>query len=169
MGRTCCVYDCNTNYKSEVKRRKVEAEDVHVYRLPNPKKFPKQHDDWVSVLTKINANLNITNDTVVCSKHWPPNKPTFTHYGKERPVDPPSVFDKIPASIVPLPPPPNRRTFRSSCHEQNQQPDQLPVFEEIDRLRFSTTKECFVNRVERFSSSIPRSMRRGAHSSMTIL
>ena len=140
MGRTCCVYDCNTNYKSEVKRRKVEAEDVHVYRLPNPKKFPKQHDDWVSVLTKINANLNITNDTVVCSKHWPPNKPTFTHYGKERPVDPPSVFDKIPASIVSPPPPPNRRTFRSSCHERNRQPDQLPVFEEIDRYDFQQLK-----------------------------
>ena len=140
MGRTCCVYDCNTNYKSEVKRRKVEAEDVHVYRLPNSKKFPKQHDDWVSVLTKINANLNITNDTVVCSKHWPANKPMFTHYGKERPVDPPFVFDKIPTSIVPLPPLPNRRTFRSSCQERNQQPDQLPEFEEIDRYDFQQLK-----------------------------
>ena len=77
MGKTCCVYDCNTNYKSEVKRRKLDDESVHVYRLPNSKKFPKQYADWVSILTKINADFNITNDTVVCSKHWPPNKPTF--------------------------------------------------------------------------------------------
>ena len=100
MGKTCCVYDCNTNYKSEIKRRKLDDECVHVYRVPNPKKFPKQHADWVSILTKINANLNITNETVVCSKHWPPHKPTFLHYGKERPVDPPSVYSIkfLPAS-----------------------------------------------------------------------
>ena len=139
MGRTCCVYDCNTNYKSEVKKRKLD-EEVHVYRLPNEKKFPKERADWISVLTKINANLKITNDTVVCNKHWPPNKPTFTYYGKERPVDPPSVFDKIPASIVPPPPPPLRRTFHSSCQERNQQPDELPDFDQMDRYDFQELK-----------------------------
>ena len=113
-----------------------------MYRLPDEKKFPKERADWISVLSKINANLNITHDTAVCSKHWPPDKPTFLYYGKERPVDPPSVFDpdKIPASIVPSPPAPSRRTFRSSCQERNQQPDQLPDFEQIDRYDFQQLK-----------------------------
>ena len=135
MGRTCCVYDCNTNYKTEVKKRKLD-EEVHVYRLPNEKKFPKERSDWISILTKINANLNITNDTVVCSKHWPADHPTFLYYGKKRPVNPPSVFDDIPSSIVPQPPPPSRPTVRSSCQERNQEPDQQPDFEEKDRYDF---------------------------------
>ena len=41
-----------------------------------------QRADWVSIL--INANADITNDNVVCSKHRPRNKPTFKHFGKER-------------------------------------------------------------------------------------
>ena len=139
MGRTCCLYDCKTNYKSEVKKRKVD-EEIHVYRLPHEKKYPREHADWVSVLTKINANLKITKDTVVCSKHWPPNPPTFLHYGKPRPVHPPSVFDDIPASIVPPPPPPPRSTVRSSCQERNQQPDQLQDFDKQDRFDFEELK-----------------------------
>ena len=59
---------------------------------------------------------------------------------KERPVDPPSVFEKIPASIGPPPPPPLRRTFHSSCQERNQQPDELPDFVDMDRYDFQELK-----------------------------
>ena len=149
MGRTCCLYDCKTNYKSEIKKRKKD-EEIHVYRLPSEKKFPREHADWVGVLTKINANLKITKDTVVCSKHWPPNSPTFLHYGKPRPVHPLSVFDDIPLSIVPPPPPPPRSTIRSSCQERNQQPDQLQDFEEQDRFDFEGLKRVAI-RVKKFS------------------
>ena len=85
-------------------------------------------------MKKINANLEVGNETVICSRHWPENCPMKGHYGKERPVDPPSVFSDIPASIVQAPPPPLRTTTRTSCHERNRQDDELSVVLPIGSL-----------------------------------
>ena len=92
------------------------------YRFPN-KKNNEERQRWIDVVKKINANLEVGDETVICSRHWPENCAMKRHYGKERPVDPPSVFSDIPLSIVP--PPPLRTTTRTSCHERNQQDDEL--------------------------------------------
>ena len=65
MGKTCCVYACNSNYNSE---RKTHDKEIRVFR------FPKDSDErqrWIAVISKINANLRVTDNTVVCSLHWP--------------------------------------------------------------------------------------------------
>ena len=92
-------------------------------------------------MKKINANLEVGNETVICSRHWPENCPMNRHYGNERHVNSPSVFSDIPASIVPDPPPPLRTTTRISCHERNRQDDELSAFYQLDVLTFESLME----------------------------
>ena len=100
MGKTCCLAPCKTNYRSEVKRR-ADGEETHVYRFPNERFYPDEHKRWVEVAKKIRSNLEVKHDTVICSRHWPPNAPMVKHYGKDRPAHPLSVFEGVAPSIIP--------------------------------------------------------------------
>ena len=149
MGKTCCLAKCKTNYRTEVNSR-AEGEQYSVYRFPNKKRFPNDRERWVEVVKKIRGNLEVKDDTVICSRHWPPNPPMIKYYGKERPADPPSVFEGIAPSIVPEQPAPPRTTKRASCHERNQQPDELEEFLRQDRLTFESMKETLVSNSKQF-------------------
>lgn len=63
MGKTCCVFNCNTGTKAERRNRNPKVE-INVYR------FPKEEDPerlrWANVIGKINKNLDIKEETVVC-------------------------------------------------------------------------------------------------------
>ena len=150
MGKTCCLAPCKTNYRSEVKRR-AEGEEVHVYRFPNRRFHPAEHDRWVAVAKGIRSNLEVKHDTVICSRHWPPNAPMVKHYGKDRPADPPSVFEGVAASIIPNQPPPPRTTSRTSCHERNQLPDQMEEFLRNDQFTFESLKETLEKKNKEFT------------------
>ena len=65
-------------------------------------------------------------------------------YGKERPADPPSIFETIAASNVTPPPP------QPSCHALNRQDDDLSAFYQLDDLTFETMKETLVNDSRQF-------------------
>ena len=121
MGKKCCVYGCDTNYASAKKRKKehnhegencdinISESKIAVYR------FPKDEDErerWVKVIP--NANLKVTNDTVICEEHWPKCFEKIKVYGKYRPKNAPSVWKGIPKSQSPSIPPPMRTTKRAS-------------------------------------------------------
>ena len=71
MGKTCCVYGCDTNYASKKKRKKenskVEGENsdiedineskIVVYRLP---KDEDERERWLKAIP--NANIKVSKD-----------------------------------------------------------------------------------------------------------
>ena len=145
MVKTCCLYDCKTNYRTERKDNEV----VSVDRFPN-KKNMEERQRWIDVVKKINANLEIGDETVICSRHWPKNCSMIRYNGKERPSEPPSVFENIPKSIIPPPPPPPRSTQRTSCHERNRMEDELDSFYQLDTFNFQSLKEQLISNTRNF-------------------
>ena len=104
------------------------------------------------MIGRINANLVVKSDTVVCRLHWPVGFKTKESYGKERPVDPPSVFTGIPRSIIPQVPSSRRSTSKTSCHERNTQSDQLVDFNRLDAITsFSTLCDTLLHKKRTFN------------------
>ena len=119
------MYNCKTNYKSETRKRTIEEAhlsegsstpeknlqvNIPVFRFPSEKTDSVERERWVQVVGKINANLNVNNDTVICEIHWPAGYETVKKKGRVRPKNPPSIFPGIPQSIIPAPPLKNRLT-----------------------------------------------------------
>ena len=150
MPKPCCVYGCKTNYRSEKQSRgDDENEKIPVYRFP---KDEFERERWIDVIGRINANLVVKSDTVVCRLHWPVGFKTKESYGKERPVDPPSVFTGIPRSIIPQVPSSRRSTSKTSCHERNTQSDQLVDFNRLDAITsFSTLCDTLLHKKRTFN------------------
>ena len=73
---------------------------------------------------------------VVFEKHWPEGYETYVHYGKIRPVNPPSVFSDIPDSCVPSVI--KRSQTRTSTEENiGVQLDELGEFNIQDKLDYN--------------------------------
>ena len=97
MPYTCCLPTCKSNYLTSIKREGT----VSVYRFPEDK---VERDRWLSVVTRPDLRAIFekyeTEDKktrkkpaiFVCRKHWPQETAFFNCRGKERPIDPPSVF-----------------------------------------------------------------------------
>ena len=117
-----CLVECNSNHKSqEVK--------VSIF------KFSKDEEEramWKRAIPR--KNLEITNYTAVCRKHWPQDCKMVIVHGKSRPEGPPSVFDNIPKSCLSSPPPKVRATEKTFAIARNTQPDELAEFQHADKF-----------------------------------
>ena len=123
MPRKCCVTGCSSNYDSVKKKTKV-------FRLPSD---PEERQRWMKAIPR--DNIPDKHDTVVCEKHFPPDVPVIKVKGKERPANPPSIFDHLPKSLVPTPPPLKRRTLKAeSSARRVYEEDQLLSFQSSDRI-----------------------------------
>ena len=77
--------------------KKKETTKVSVY------KFPTKDDEkraWVNALPNMVKVEDVTENVVICEKHWPEGFETTTKKGHTRPKYPPSVFS-VPASCAP--------------------------------------------------------------------
>ena len=83
-------------------------EKTKTFRLPSD---PEERQRWIKAILR--DNIPDRSDTVVCAKHFPSGFPVIKVKGRERPRDPPSIFDNIPKSLLPTPPPPKQRTLRA--------------------------------------------------------
>ena len=79
MGRKCYVMNCDGNYDKDKKEK--------TFRLPRKQ---EERERWLAVIPR--DNIPDKKHTVVCERHWPLGYPTVRDYGKERPLNPPSVF-----------------------------------------------------------------------------
>ena len=68
----------------------------HLDYLENKKKEKR----WLAVIPR--DNIPDKKDIIVCERHWPLGYPTLRDYGKERPLDPPSVFLALTKRLIPL-------------------------------------------------------------------
>nr|XP_012563426.1 unnamed protein product [Hydra vulgaris] len=101
MDKKCCIYGCTTNYLSA--KKKSDNLKISVYRLAI-----NEEEKQMRIKVIPNANLKVTNDTVVCELHWPINFEKQIVRGKYRPKFSPSVWPGVPSCqihthLLPLP------------------------------------------------------------------
>ena len=94
---------------------------------------PKIQRIWVKAIPRDNIPEN-SNNTVVCSKHFPPNFPTIKVKGRERSRDLPSIFKDIPKSLIPTKPPSKRKTVKAASSVRTSKEDELSTFLEFDKI-----------------------------------
>ena len=63
------------------------------------KKQRREREQWIKSVP--NANLNVTNNNVICQEHWPSDFDTIEVHGKIRPKNPPSVCPGVSTSQIP--------------------------------------------------------------------
>ena len=90
MVKRCCVYGCV--------RKKDDP--VSVYRFPS--KSDGERERWIQAIPMSMRKGKITDESVVCSRHWPEGTVMTKHFGKNRPVNPPTLFNGIENVLPPL-------------------------------------------------------------------
>ena len=76
-----------------------EINEIPVYCFPKNKR--RVREQWINSVP--NANLNVTNNTVICQQHWPSNCDSIEVHGKIHPKNPPSLWPGVPSSQMPIP------------------------------------------------------------------
>ena len=90
MVKRCCVHGCV--------RKKEDL--LSVYRFPG--KDHGDRDRWVEAIPASLRKSEITDESVVCSRHWPEGAKMTKHFGKDRPVNPPTIFNGVEKVLPPL-------------------------------------------------------------------
>ena len=116
MGRKCCVTNCNGNYDKDTK--------VATFRLPQD---AAEKERWIKAIPRDKIpDSNVS--------YWTKNYATSKYRGKDRPIDPPSIFKCFKPSLVPIPPAFPRQTKRTHAEERNILPDEIEIFNEKDKI-----------------------------------
>ena len=103
------------------------------------KREMKENDGWKKVVP--NANLNVTDNTVVCQLHWPSSFEKVIVRGKQRPKHPPSVWPGVSQSQIPTPLPSPRITKKSSSTIRYKAEDEIRSFLSLDKATFNDLKD----------------------------
>lgn len=122
-----------------------EINKIPVYRFPKNK---DEREQWIKSVP--NANLNVTNNTVICQQHWPSNFDTIKVNGKIRPKNLPSVWPGVPSSQIPTPSAVQRNIKKTSSTVRNQIADELNAFLELDKINYTNLKESLLNNKKDF-------------------
>ena len=84
MPWKCCVFACKTNYRSQQDKTMCgEINKIPVYHFQKNK---DNREQWI--ISVPNANLNVTNNTVICQQQWPSNFGIIEVHGKIHPKSP---------------------------------------------------------------------------------
>ena len=157
MVKTCCVDGCTSNYrpskaknaclKAKYERKNGDRKPVSVFGFPSKMKSAEERLRWIKTIPywSVERDDGTKENPVVCIKHWPDNFTTKLGInGKNRPVNPPSIFQGIPSSHIPMPPPPPpppRPTERCTAEVRNRREDEMNEFAEKDKVSFEKMVE----------------------------
>ena len=123
MVKKYCIPGCRGNYDGKNK--------VRVYRLPSNE---EERNRWINLIP--GSNFPKKPDTVVCERHFPENFLKAHVSGKDRPIEPPSIFPNIPSSVIPtqlLKPRSNTKVLSSI---RNEKCDELSQYLKSDLFTF---------------------------------
>ena len=124
MGRKCCVSGCKSNYdlskaknnihlKKKNDQVKEDQRSIKMFGLPIG---VEERKVWIKAIPNLTEEVvnDLKANPAVCVRHWPENYPATKSKGNGtmRPAIPPSVFEGVPSSLLPTPPPPPRPTKR---------------------------------------------------------
>ena len=109
-------------------------------------RFPADEQECSAWLKAIPLKKEINVKTsVLCERHWPAAYPTISKKGNLRPRNPPSLWSEHPNILPPScrskPPSKPRPTKRSSFAVRSEQPDELSLFLENDRVKIEDITE----------------------------
>ena len=123
MVKRCCIHGCV--------RKKDDI--ISVYRFPG--KDDEEREKWLKAIPVSLRKTEITDDSVVCSRHWPEGAETSKHFGKTRPVNPPTIFNGVEKVLPPL-----RTTTKSLAETRRPLPisfkEQETTLKESDSVTF---------------------------------
>ena len=97
MPKKCCVKNCRSNYDPLKDQEKVS---VPVFRLPSAKDDQENRDNWINMLNSHDSEVKVSDNTVVCEKHWPRDYRKYRKQGHDRPADPTSIFGPTVADKI---------------------------------------------------------------------
>ena len=117
-----------------------EINKIPVYCFPKNK---EERQQWIKSVP--NANLNVTNNTVICQQYWPSNFDTIEVHGKIRPKNPLLVWPGVPSSQIPTLSAVQRNIKKTSSPVRNQIADGLSAFLELDKINYTNFKESLLN------------------------
>ena len=136
MGKRCCIDGC--------KRKKGEKVGG-VYRFPA--QGDEERERWLQLIPPSLRKSDITDESVVCRRHWPEDAKFTTNpssFGKIRPVDPPSIFNGVKKELPPL-----RTTMRALAEERRPLPtsfrDQETLLKETDSVTFEQLQHSLID------------------------
>ena len=141
--------------KKELKNEKFEAEIIEVDGGNNKNtisvfRFPKDENErerWVKIIRQVIANLKVTNETVICEKHWPKSFEKIKVFTKYWPKNPLSLWEGIPRSQGPKESVKIRTTKRTYSCVRNRQEEELTLIAEKDKTTFKVIHDELVGNV----------------------
>ena len=122
-----------------------EINKIPIYHFP---KKTREREQWIKSVA--NANLNVTNNTVICQQHWPSNLDTIEVHGKMCPKNPPSVWPGVLSSQIPTSSAVQRNIKNTSSIVRNHIADELNAFLELDKINYTNLKENQLNNKKDF-------------------
>jgi hypothetical protein len=153
MVKVCCVDGCTSNYgSSKAKNAVLKARNEQkngnrksrVFGFPSKTKSKEERLRWIQAIPywSVERDEKTKENPVVCIRHWPENFPIKLSVNKkDRPLNPPSIFEGIPSSQIPTPPPPPRPTEKCTSEIRNRQEDEIKQFLENDKVCFKIMSE----------------------------
>ncbi len=154
MVKRCCVDGCSSNYppskaknaclKAKNDKKNGDRKPISVFGFPSKTKSREERVRWIKAIPYWSQERDdgSKENPVVCIKHWPDNFPTKLNVDKkERPINPPSMFEGIPSSQIPTPPLPPCPTERSKSEVRNRKEDEMNEFAERDKVTFEKMVE----------------------------
>ena len=153
MGRRCVIPGCKCNYdasKAASCKLKERNDSGNIVLVKNPvfgftseTKFTGERRKWIKAIPLRDENtINICKTlSVAYAKHWPDGFEKKNLRGEERPKHPPSMFNNLPQSCVPRPPPLSRTTTRSTFDVRTTIESKLPSFSTADKFTYEAVKQ----------------------------
>ena len=132
MPLKCCVPLCKSNYHSTETK-------ISIYKFL---KNPEERIRWSDAVLR--ADFIVSDYTVVCRLYSPDDAFFVTIYGKQQPLNSPSIFKDIPPSCLPTPPKKVRKTM-AACGFRNIQQNELNVILKDEILVIDDIQSMFIN------------------------
>ena len=86
MVKKCIIRKCQSKYDG-----KKRSSGISFYKIQHQRRNEEQNCR-ISAIKELDPAIVIENDTLICSLHWPINTLTTPYHGRERLVDPHSIF-----------------------------------------------------------------------------
>ena len=132
MVRRCCVSGC-------VRKK---DDNVSVYRFPSVE--DPERERWLKAIPVSIRKSELTDESVVCSRHWPDEVEMTKIFGKVRPVHPPTLFNGKQINLPPL-----RTTTKSLAETRRPLPvsfnDQHTVLKDTDSVSFEKLQASLID------------------------
>ena len=130
----------NPSVKDKYDEKNLGSCKIQVFGFPSESKFPEERRSWfmsipLSLKILLIASYKTPLVICVCVKHWPVGFEKIKGpKSRERPSDPPSIFEGVKKCLIPSAAPSRQTTKRSLNDVRTHLEDKLPQFTVSDKI-----------------------------------